>query len=49
VISPRLNGLSTPFYTPNVAQTNFSVEIIPENRKTQSFRLRRKLCYFVPD
>jgi hypothetical protein len=29
-ISQRLNGLSTPFYTPNVEQTNFSVEIIPE-------------------
>jgi hypothetical protein len=48
-ISQRLNGLSTPFLTPNVAQTNFSVEIVPENRKTQSFRFRRKLCYFVPE
>jgi hypothetical protein len=32
-ISQRLNGLSTPFYTPNVAQTNFSVELIPEIAK----------------
>jgi hypothetical protein len=45
----RLNALSSPFYTPNVAQTNSSVAIIPENRKTQSFRFRRKLCHFVPD
>jgi hypothetical protein len=48
-ISQCLNGLSTPFYTPNVEQTNFCVEIVPENRKTQSFRFRRKLCYFLPD
>jgi hypothetical protein len=34
-----LNALSTPFYTPNVAQTNFSVEIIPEIAK-------RYLCDF---
>jgi hypothetical protein len=29
----RLNALSTPFYTPNAAQTNFSVEIIPKIAK----------------
>jgi hypothetical protein len=29
-ISQRLSALSTPFYTPNEEQTNFSVEIIPE-------------------
>jgi hypothetical protein len=45
----RLSGLSTPFYTPNIADANFSFETVPENRKTQSFKLRRKLCYFVPD
>jgi hypothetical protein len=45
----RLYAHSTPFYTPNVAHANFSVERIPANRKTQSFRFRRKLCYFVPD
>jgi hypothetical protein len=45
----RLKALSTPFYTPNVAHANFSVETIPVNPKTQSFRFRRKLCYFVPD
>jgi hypothetical protein len=48
-IYQRLNGISTPFYKPNAAQTNFSVEIIPENRKTQSFRFRRKQCYFDPE
>jgi hypothetical protein len=48
-ISQSLNDLSTLFHTPNVAQNNFSVEIIPENRKTQSFRFRRNLCYFVPE
>jgi hypothetical protein len=45
----RLNALSTPFYTPNVAHVNFRVETVPGNPKTQSFRFRRKLCYFVPD
>jgi hypothetical protein len=34
----RLNALSTPFYTPNVAHANFRVETIPGNPKTQSFR-----------
>jgi hypothetical protein len=29
----RLNAHSTPFHTPNVAQTIFSVEIIPEIAK----------------
>jgi hypothetical protein len=45
----RLNCLSTPFYTPNVAHANFSVETIPANRKTETFKFRRKLGYFVPD
>jgi hypothetical protein len=45
----RLNALSTPFYTPNVLHADFSVETIPANRKTQSFKFRRKLCHFVPD
>jgi hypothetical protein len=45
----RFYAHSTPFYTPNVAHTNFSVERIPANRKTQSLKFRRKLCYFVPD
>jgi hypothetical protein len=31
----RLRALSTPFYTPNVAHVDFSVETIPANRKTQ--------------
>jgi hypothetical protein len=44
----RLNALSTPFYTPNVVHVDFSVETIPVNRKSQSFKFRRKLCYFVP-
>jgi hypothetical protein len=45
----RLRALSTPFYTPNVLHVHFSVEEIPVNRKTQSFKFRRKLCYFFPD
>jgi hypothetical protein len=45
----HLNALSTPFYTPNLFHVDFSVETIPANRKTQSFKFRRKLCYFVPD
>jgi hypothetical protein len=45
----RLNALYTPFYTPNVAHAMFSVETVPVSPKTQSFRFRRKLCYFVPD
>jgi hypothetical protein len=48
-ISRRLNALSTPFYTPNVAHANFSVETIPANHKTQTFKFRRKHCYFDPD
>jgi hypothetical protein len=48
-ISRRLNALSTPFYTPNVAQTNFSVETIPANRKMGTFKFLRKLGYFIPD
>jgi hypothetical protein len=45
----RLNALPTPFYTPNVAHGYFGVKTIPANRKTQSFKLRRKLSYFDPD
>jgi hypothetical protein len=45
----HLNGLSTPLDTPNVVHVDFSVETIPANRKTRSFRFRRKLCHFVPD
>jgi hypothetical protein len=45
----RLNAHSTPFYTPNVVHVDFSVETIPANRKTQSFKLLQNLCYFVPD
>jgi hypothetical protein len=48
-ISRRLNALSILFYTPSVAHANFSAETIPANRKKQSFKFRRKLCYFVPD
>jgi hypothetical protein len=33
---------------PNVAHANFSVKSIPANRKTQTFKFRRKLGYFVP-
>jgi hypothetical protein len=45
----RLNALSTPFYTPNVLHADFCVETSAANRKTQSFKFRRKHCYFVPD
>jgi hypothetical protein len=45
----HLNAISTPFNTPNVLHVNFSVETINANRKMQSFKFRRKLCYFVPD
>jgi hypothetical protein len=45
----HLNALSTPFNTPNVVHVDFSVETIPANRKTQSFKFRRKLCHFAPD
>jgi malic enzyme len=48
-ISRRLNALSTPFYTPNVAHAKFRVQTIPANRKTQTYKFRRKLGYFVPD
>jgi hypothetical protein len=44
----RSNALSTPFYSPNVVHVDFSVETIPVNRKTQSFKFRRKFCYFDP-
>jgi hypothetical protein len=45
----RLYALSTPFYTPNLLLVDFSGETIPANRKWQSFKFRRKLCYFDPD
>jgi hypothetical protein len=45
----HLNAPSTPFYTSNVLHVDFSVETIPANHKTQSFKFRRKICYFVPD
>jgi hypothetical protein len=45
----RLNALSTPFYTLNVEHVDFSIETSAANRKTQSFKYRRKFCYFVPD
>jgi hypothetical protein len=45
----RLNALSTPFYSPNVVHVDFSIETGAANRKTQSFKFRRKLCYFFPD
>jgi hypothetical protein len=48
-ISRLFNGLSNAFYTPNVAHSNFSFETIPINPKTQTFKFRRKLCYFIPD
>jgi hypothetical protein len=48
-IFQRLNALSTPLYTPNVAQANFIVKSVPANRKTETFKFRRKLGYFVPD
>jgi hypothetical protein len=48
-IGRRSNALPTAFYTPHVVDVDFSVETIPANRKTQSFKFRRKLCYFVPD
>jgi hypothetical protein len=44
----HLNALYTPFYTPNLLHVDFSVETIPANRKTQSFKFRRKRWYFVP-
>jgi hypothetical protein len=45
----HLNALSTPFDTPYVVHVDFIVETIPANRKTRSFKFRRKLCHFVPD
>jgi hypothetical protein len=44
----RSNALSTLFYAANVMHLDFSVETFPVNDKTQSFKLRGKLCYFVP-
>jgi hypothetical protein len=49
VIYRRLNAHSTPFHKPNVAHDNFSVETNHANRKSQSFKFRGNLCYFVPD
>jgi hypothetical protein len=49
VIFRRLNALFTPFYTPYVVHVYLSVETRTANRKTQSFKLRRKISYFVPD
>jgi hypothetical protein len=48
VIFRRLNAHSTTFYTLNLAYDNFSAETIPVNSKTQSFKFRRNLCYFIP-
>jgi hypothetical protein len=45
----HINALCIPFYTANVLHVDFSLETIPPNRKTQSFKFRRKRCYFVPD
>jgi hypothetical protein len=36
----RLRALSTLFYKANVLHVDFSVETIPANRKTQSFKFR---------
>jgi hypothetical protein len=48
-ILQRSYALSTLFYTSNVLHLDFSVEIIPANRKTNSFKFLRKHCYLVPD
>jgi hypothetical protein len=48
-ILQHLYALSPPFYTSNVLHVDFSVETIPANRKTQSFKFRRKHFYSVPD
>jgi hypothetical protein len=48
-ICRRLNAPATPFYTLNVAHAKISVDRIPADRKTKSFKFRRKLCYFAPD
>jgi hypothetical protein len=45
----RSYALSTVLYTPNVVHVDFSVETIPANRKTQSFKILRNLCHLVPD
>jgi hypothetical protein len=44
----RSYALSTLLYTPNAVPVDFSVETIPANRKTQSFKFLRNLCHFVP-
>jgi hypothetical protein len=43
----HLNSLSTPFYTPNLMHVDFSIETIPANRNTQSFKVRRKFCFSI--
>jgi hypothetical protein len=48
-IPMHIEAVSTPFYRANSLHVDFSFETIPANRKTQSFKFRRKLCYFVPD
>jgi hypothetical protein len=45
----RSKALYTLFYTPNVVHVDCSVKTIPADRKKQSFKFRRKLCYFDPD
>jgi hypothetical protein len=45
----RSKALSTLFYTPNVVHVDFSIETSAANRKTQSFKYRRKLSYVVAD
>jgi hypothetical protein len=45
----RSKALSTLSYTANVVHVDFSIGISAANRKTQSFKFRRTLCYFVPD
>jgi hypothetical protein len=45
----RSYALSTLFYTSNVLHLDVSVETIPANRKTQSFKFRRRHCHFVPE
>jgi hypothetical protein len=49
VISRRLNALSTPFYTPNVALANFSVETIPANpkRKLSNFGENSDISFLI--
>jgi hypothetical protein len=48
-IPRHINALSTPFYMANALHVDYSVETVPANRNTQSFKFRRILCSFVPD